>query len=58
MSDSLAKAVEAGVQLQVCDAALRFCKMTPDDFREEVEDLVGPSYIITEGLAADLVLNF
>jgi predicted peroxiredoxin len=48
----------AGVQFHVCDAALQLCDMTPDDLIAEVENLVGPSYLITAGLEADLVLSF
>ncbi len=48
----------AGVTLYVCDAALQLCDMTPDDLIDEVENLVGPSFLITQGLASDLVLTF
>lgn len=48
----------AGVSFHVCDAALVLCNMTADDLIDEVDNLVGPSFLITEGLAADLVLNF
>lgn len=52
------RAVAAGVELYACDAALRMNDMTPDDLIDEVENLVGPSFLITEGLKSDLVLNF
>ncbi len=52
------EALAAGVTLYVCDAALALCDMTPEDLIEEVEDLVGPSFPITKGLASDLVLCF
>jgi hypothetical protein len=32
--------------------------MHPDDLIEEAENLVGPSFLITKGVEADLVLNF
>lgn len=48
----------AGVCFHVCDAALVLCNMTADDLIDEVDNLVGPSFLITEGLASDLVLNF
>ena len=51
-------ALRAGVEFNVCDAALQMCEMTPDDLMDEVENLVGPSFLITKGLEADLVLNF
>ncbi len=58
ISHLLRAALRAGVELNVCDAALQMCSMTPDDLIEEVENLVGPSYLITQGLASDLVLSF
>jgi predicted peroxiredoxin len=51
-------ALAAGVTFYVCDAALALCDMTPDDLIEEVEGLVGPSFLITRGLESDLVLSF
>ena len=51
-------ALRSGVTLYACDAALKMNDMTPDDLIEEVEDLVGPNFLITHGLEADLVLNF
>ena len=52
------EALDAGVNFYVCDTALDLCSMTPEDLIEEVEDLVGPSFLIKEGLKADLVLSF
>jgi uncharacterized protein len=52
------KALECGVEFYVCDAALKLCELTPDDLIEEVENLCGPSYLVTAGLESDLVLNF
>lgn len=54
----LDEALRLGVQFHPCDAALRMNDMTPDDLIEEVDDLVGPNYLITRGLDADLVLTF
>jgi predicted peroxiredoxin len=51
-------ALKAGVQLFVCDAALQLCAMTPEDLIEDVDNLVGPAFLITTGLASDLVLSF
>lgn len=42
----------------MCDATLQLCDMTPDDLIDEVENLVGPLFLITQGLASDLVLTF
>ncbi len=58
LSDFVRLALKSGVQFYVCDAALQACDMTPDDLIEEVDNLVGPSFPITKGLEADLVLNF
>jgi predicted peroxiredoxin len=52
------EALEAGVHFYVCDTALTLCSMTPEDLIEEIEDLVGPSFLIKEGLNADLILSF
>jgi predicted peroxiredoxin len=54
----LEAAIKSGVTLNVCDAALKMNDMTPDDLIDEVDNLVGPSFLITQGLASDLVLNF
>jgi predicted peroxiredoxin len=52
------EALGLGVKFYVCDTALSLCDMTPEDLIEEVEDLVGPSFLVKEGLQADLVLSF
>jgi len=52
------EALSAGVNFYVCDAALELCDMTPEDLIDEVENLVGPAFVVTQGLNADLVLNF
>jgi predicted peroxiredoxin len=54
----LDEALRAGVRFHPCDAALKLNDMTPEDLIEEVEDLVGPNYLITRGLEVDLVLSF
>ena len=58
LSDFIRLALKAGVEFYVCDAALQMCDMAPDDLIEEIENLVGPSFPITQGLEADLVLSF
>ena len=58
LSELIQETLAAGVKLSVCGAALELVGMTPDELIEAVEDLVGPSYVITEGLKADLVLTF
>jgi predicted peroxiredoxin len=58
ISDFIAKALEAGVEFHVCDAALKMNDMSADELIEEVDNLVGPNFLITKGLGADLVLNF
>lgn len=52
------EALELGVKFYVCDAALLLCDMTPEDLIEEIDDLVGPSFLIKQGLKSDLVLSF
>jgi predicted peroxiredoxin len=52
------EALELGVKFYVCDAALMLCDMTPEDLIEEVEELVGPSFLVKQGLKSDLVLSF
>jgi hypothetical protein len=51
-------ALRAGVEFNVCDAALQMCDVSPDDLMDEVENLVGPSFLVTRGLEADLTLSF
>jgi predicted peroxiredoxin len=58
LSELIQETLEAGVKFYVCGAALKLNDMTPDDLIEDVEDLVGPAFLITKGLEADLVLNF
>jgi predicted peroxiredoxin len=52
------EALELGVKFYICDTALSLCDMTPEDLIEEVDDLVGPSFLIKLGMQADLVLSF
>jgi len=52
------EALGLGIRFYVCDAALKLCDMTPEDLINEIEDLVGPAFLIKEGLASDLVLSF
>ena len=50
-------ALSAGVLLYACDAALKLNDMTSEDLIDEVENLVGPNFLITRGLEAGLVLS-
>ena len=52
------EALGLGVKFYVCDTALALCDMTPEDLIEEIETLVGPSFLVKEGLQSDLVLSF
>jgi predicted peroxiredoxin len=52
------RALKAGVVLYACDAALMLNGMSPEDLIEEVENLVGSNFLITQGLESDLVLTF
>ena len=58
LSQLIEETLKAGVQFYVCGAALELNGMTPDELIRDVEDLVGPSFLITKGLEADLVLSF
>ena len=58
VSDFIARALEYGVEFYVCDASLKMTDMSPDELIEEVDNLVGPNFLITKGIEADLVLNF
>jgi predicted peroxiredoxin len=58
MRQFMDEALQAGAKFYVCAAALELNDMTPDDLVDEVENLVGPSFLITKGLEADLVLSF
>jgi predicted peroxiredoxin len=58
VSDFIQAALDAGVEFYVCDAALKIVDMLPAELIEEVDSLVGPNFLITRGLEADLVLNF
>lgn len=58
ISDFIQIALKAGVEFNVCDAALKMNDMSPDDMIEEVDNLVGPSFLVTRGLESDLVLSF
>ena len=51
-------ALALGVKFYVCDTALGLCDMTPEDLIEEIETLVGPSFLVKKGLQSDLVLSF
>jgi len=58
LSEPIAETLEAGVKISVYGAALDLVGMTPDNLIDTVEDLVGPSFLITAGLKSDLVLTF
>lgn len=50
--------LKAGVKLYVCAASLKLNDMVADDLIDDVENLVGSSFIFTKGLESDMVLNF
>ena len=58
VSTFLKAAMAGGVKFYVCSASLELNDMTPDDLIDEVDNLVGRNFLISEGLASDLVLNF
>lgn len=58
LSELIAETLETGVKISVYGADLDLVGMTPDELIDAVEDLVGPSFLITAGLKSDLVLTF
>jgi uncharacterized protein len=58
VSTFLKAAMAGGVKFFVCSASLELNDMTPDDLIDEVDNLVGRNFLISEGLDSDLVLNF
>lgn len=56
--DFIREAKEAGVEMQVCSAALQLHDMTPDDLIAECDGVVGAAYMTEEGLEADMVLCY
>jgi predicted peroxiredoxin len=51
-------AVEAGAQIYGCTPALELHGLTRGDLIPECAGLVGGAHLISEGVKADLVLNF
>jgi predicted peroxiredoxin len=58
MRQFMDEALQAGVRFYVCASALELNDMTADDLVDEAENLVGPSFLVVQGLEADLVLSF
>jgi predicted peroxiredoxin len=58
ISQFMQDALKAGVTFYVCAASLELNGMAPDDLIEEVDNLVGSTFLVTKGLESDLVLNF
>jgi predicted peroxiredoxin len=58
ISQFMQDALKAGVTFYVCAASLELNDMAPDDLIEEVDNLVGSTFLVTKGLESDLVLNF
>ena len=58
ISQFIKDTLDAGVTFYVCAASLELNDMSPDDLIEDVDNLVGSTFLITQGLDADLVLNF
>ncbi|MCX6028096.1 MAG: DsrE family protein [Chloroflexi bacterium] len=58
ISQFIQDTLRAGVKFYVCAASLELNGMTPDDLIEDVDNLVGSTFLITAGLDVDLVLSF
>ncbi|MCE7742627.1 MAG: hypothetical protein GOP50_09225 [Candidatus Heimdallarchaeota archaeon] len=52
------EAKEFGAKIYVCSPSLERYGLKREDFIEEVDDIVGGMYTITEALEADLVFTF
>ncbi|MCG3222087.1 MAG: DsrE family protein, partial [Candidatus Heimdallarchaeota archaeon] len=56
--ETLRDAKEVGVKIYVCSPVLEMYNLTREDFIEEVDDIVGGMFLVTESLEADVVYTF
>jgi predicted peroxiredoxin len=52
------EAKEFGVKIYICSPVLERNNLTREDFIDEVDDIVGGMYAVTEAIDADLVFTF
>ncbi len=56
--ESVQEVKEFGVKIFVCSPTLERYGLTKEDFIDEVDDVVGGMYFITEALEADVTFTF
>ena len=56
--ETIREAKEAGVQIYVCSPVLDMYDLKREDLIEEVDDIVGGMYLVTESLEADVTYTF
>lgn len=56
--ETIQEAKEAGVQIYVCSPVLDMYNLTREDLIDEVDDIVGGMYLVTESLEADVTYTF
>ncbi len=56
--ETLRETKEAGVKIYLCSPVLEMYNLKRDDFIDEVDDIVGGMYSITESLDADVTFTF
>ena len=56
--ETLREAKEVGAKIYVCSPVLEMYNLTRKDFIEEVDDIVGGMFLVTESLEADVVYTF
>lgn len=56
--ETLKEAKEAGVKIYVCSPVLEMYNLKREDFIDEVDDIVGGMFLVTESLDADVTYTF
>ncbi len=56
--ETLKEAKEVGVKIYVCSPVLEMYNLKREDFIEELDDIVGGMFLVTESLDADVTYTF
>jgi len=56
--ETLKEAKEVGVKIYVCSPVLEMYNLKREDFIDEVDDIVGGMFLVTESLEADVTYTF
>ncbi|MCG3226177.1 MAG: DsrE family protein [Candidatus Heimdallarchaeota archaeon] len=56
--ETLRETKEEGVKIYVCSPVLEMYNLSREDFIDEVDDIVGGMFLVTESLKADVVYTF